>query len=56
MVGVLSDFFELTIGNEALRYAMAATMGIMLIPCIAFARAIPQYRRQVDGNNVDLLV
>lgn len=55
VVGVLSDFFELTIGSEALRYAMAATMGIMLIPCIAFARAIPHYRRQVDGNNVDLL-
>ena len=54
VVGVLSDVFELAIGAEALRYAMAATMGILLLPCFALARAIPQYRRQVDGHDVDL--
>ena len=55
VVGVLSDAFELAIGNEALRYAMAATMLILLLPCLCLARAIPQYRRQVDGNDVDLI-
>src|SRR5690606_35175504 len=54
VVGILSDFFELTIGSEALRYAMAATMVILLVPCFFLARAIPQYRRQVDDHDVDL--
>lgn len=53
VVGILSDFFEQAIGAEALRYAMASTMVILLLPCVCLAWAIPRYRRQVDGTDVD---
>lgn len=48
VVGILSDFFEQVIGAEALRYAMASTMIILLLPCICLAQAIPRYRQQVE--------
>ncbi|WP_150303705.1 spinster family MFS transporter [Pseudomonas saliphila] len=54
VVGVLSDLFALTIGTEALRYALASTIGILLIPCICLAIAIPKYRDQVDGTQDEL--
>ncbi|AQZ96480.1 spinster family MFS transporter [Halopseudomonas phragmitis] len=47
VVGILSDFFTLTIGSEALRYALASTIGLLAITCICFAYAIPRYRQQV---------
>lgn len=53
VVGMLSDFFEQTIGAEALRYAMASTMVILLLPCLCLVWAIPRYRRQVDGTEAD---
>lgn len=53
VVGMLSDFFEHTIGAEALRYAMASTMVILLLPCISLALAIPKYCRQIDGPKAD---
>jgi predicted MFS family arabinose efflux permease len=53
VVGMLSDFFEQTMGAEALRYAMASTIAILLLPCISLALAIPQYRRQVDRHKAD---
>ncbi|WP_185268450.1 spinster family MFS transporter [Halopseudomonas xiamenensis] len=52
VVGVLSDFFELAIGAEALRYAMASTMVILVLPCLSLALAIPRYRRQVSGPDL----
>lgn len=52
VVGILSDFFEQVIGAEALRYAMASTMVILLLPCICLARAIPSYRQQLDRSKV----
>lgn len=52
VVGVLSDFFEQAIGAEALRYAMASTMVILVIPCLSLALAIPRYRRQVSGPDL----
>lgn len=47
LVGVLSDVLERAIGVEALRYAMASVMVILLLPCLSLGWAIPIYRRHV---------
>jgi len=50
VVGVLSDVFARAIGDEALRYALASTIGLLLVPCICLCLALPKYRQQVQRN------
>lgn len=49
VVGILSDYFSATIGDEALRYALASSIGLLSITCVCLAFAIPRYRKQVDN-------
>lgn len=49
LVGMLSDYFRATIGDEALRYALASCIGLLIIPCVCLSVAMPRYRRQVDN-------
>jgi len=48
VVGILSDYFSATIGDEALRYALASSIALLVIPCVCLAFAVPRYRHQVD--------
>ncbi|MDX1464964.1 MAG: MFS transporter [Halomonas sp.] len=50
IVGVLSDYFSITIGDEALRYALSSCIALLLLPCLCLAIAIPRYRREVDDK------
>jgi len=50
VVGVLSDLFTHSIGDEALRYALASAIGLLLIPCLCLFLALPGYRRQVGAQ------
>ncbi|MOA13625.1 hypothetical protein D3C78_1336860 [compost metagenome] len=52
VVGVLSDLFSQSMGAEALRYALAATIALLVLPCLCLAIALPRYRRQVDDCSV----
>ncbi len=47
IVGILSDFFTVMLGTEALRYALAATAALLSLACVCMALAIPRYRRQL---------
>lgn len=46
VVGGLSDIFRAAIGDQALRYAMASTIALLLVPVICLSLAVPRYRRQ----------
>ena len=46
IVGVLSDFYRAAIGDQALRYAMASTIALLLVPVVCLSLAVPRYRRQ----------
>jgi len=50
VVGVLSDLFTRAIGDEALRYALASAIGLLLVPCICLFLALPRYRQYVQGT------
>lgn len=46
VVGALSDLYHAAIGDQALRYAMASTIALLLVPVICLSLAVPRYRRQ----------
>lgn len=48
IVGALSDYFRITIGDEALRYALSSSIALLIFPCLCLAAAIPRYRREVE--------
>ena len=50
VVGGLSDLFSRSMGIEALRYALASTLVLLVLPCLCLAIAVPRYRRQVDDH------
>lgn len=52
IVGMLSDYFSATIGDEALRYALAASIALLVIPCILLGFAVPRYRKHVDSHPI----
>nr|WP_178117645.1 MFS transporter [Pseudomonas sp. R5(2019)] len=47
VTGLLSDFYSARIGIEALRYALASSIGLLLITCLCLLLAIPRYRAQI---------
>lgn len=47
VVGSLSDFFAASIGKEALRYALASTVGLYVLTALCLLAAIPAYRRKL---------
>ncbi|HQZ04156.1 MAG TPA: MFS transporter [Thauera sp.] len=49
IVGGLSDFFSASIGKEALRYALASTVGLYVLTALCLLLAIPAYRRQIGA-------
>lgn len=46
VVGALSDLYHTAIGDQALRYAMASTIALLLAPVVCLSLAVPRYRRQ----------
>lgn len=49
IVGGLSDFFAASLGQEALRYALASTIGLYALTALCLALALPRYRRRLLG-------
>lgn len=47
LVGVLSDWFAPTLGAEALRYALATSMGMLMLSAVFLSLALPRYRAQI---------
>ncbi|MNJ73911.1 hypothetical protein D3C77_707700 [compost metagenome] len=47
LIGVLSDFFLPTLGAESLRYALAASVSMLVLAAIFLVLALPAYRRQL---------
>jgi predicted MFS family arabinose efflux permease len=47
VAGSLSDFFTASVGKEALRYALASTVGMYVLTSLCLAVAIPAYRRRL---------
>ncbi|MFK8330998.1 spinster family MFS transporter [Pseudomonas sp. BJa5] len=47
LIGVLSDFFVPTLGAESLRYALAASVSMLVLAAVFLALALPGYRRQL---------
>jgi predicted MFS family arabinose efflux permease len=50
IVGGLSDFFAASIGKEALRYALAATVALYVLTALCLLAALPAYRRKLGKN------
>ena len=50
VVGSLSDFFTASIGKEALRYALASTVGLYVLTALCLLAAIPAYRRKLGQS------
>ena len=47
LIGVLSDWFGATLGGESLRYALAASVGMLVLAAVFLGMALPKYRRQM---------
>ncbi|MGL6070757.1 spinster family MFS transporter [Craterilacuibacter sp.] len=45
VTGTLSDIFTPVYGSEALRYALAASLSLLVLASLTLARALPAYRR-----------
>lgn len=50
LIGVLSDFFVGTLGGESLRYALAASVSLLVLAALFLGMALPRYRRQLRGE------
>ncbi|MFD2642725.1 spinster family MFS transporter [Pseudomonas japonica] len=50
LIGVLSDFFVGTLGGESLRYALAASVSLLVLAALFLGVALPRYRRQLRGE------
>lgn len=49
IVGGLSDFFTVSLGQEALRYALASTVVLYVLTALCLIAALPRYRRRLLG-------
>ena len=49
IVGSLSDFFTVSLGQEALRYALASTVALYVLTALCLIAALPRYRRRLLG-------
>ena len=47
MTGMLSDYFTPSLGTEALRYALAASVSMVVLSAVFLAMALPRYRAQL---------
>lgn len=48
--GVLSDALSASAGDDALRYALAATVAMTLVPTLLYLAAAPAYRRSLGAT------
>ena len=53
LIGVLSDWLGSTLGGESLRYALAASVGLLGLAAGFLIMALPRYRLQVQAANVE---
>jgi predicted MFS family arabinose efflux permease len=53
VVGGLSDFFASSLGQEALRYALASSVVLYLLTVLCLLIALPRYRRQLLNTRTD---
>ena len=47
LIGMLSDHFAVTLGAEALRYALAASVSLLVLASVFLCLALPRYRAQM---------
>ncbi|MBM3103909.1 MAG: MFS transporter [Pseudomonas sp.] len=47
LIGVLSDLFAPSLGTEALRYALAASISMLMLSTVFLGMALPRYRAQL---------
>jgi MFS family permease len=47
LIGMLSDYFTPTLGAEALRYALAASVSLLVLASVFLCLALPRYRAQM---------
>jgi len=47
LVGMLSDYFTPSLGGDALRYALASSVSMLLLAVLFLAMALPRYRTQL---------
>ncbi len=50
LIGVLSDAFVGALGGESLRYALAASVSLLVLAAGFLAMALPRYRRQLQAQ------
>jgi len=51
-VGMLSDFFVPTLGDESLRYALASSVSLLVLASVFLTLALPRYRQQIKNPAV----
>jgi predicted MFS family arabinose efflux permease len=54
LVGMLSDYFTPSLGGEALRYALASSVSMLLLAVLFLAMALPRYRTQLARPTMPL--
>ncbi|EXF93416.1 arabinose ABC transporter permease [Pseudomonas fluorescens HK44] len=47
LIGMLSDYFAPTLGAEALRYALASSISLLVLASVFLSLALPRYRTQM---------
>ncbi len=47
LIGMLSDLFLPTLGSESLRYALAASVSVLVLAAVFLGLALPRYRQQL---------
>jgi predicted MFS family arabinose efflux permease len=47
LIGMLSDYFAPTLGAEALRYALASSISLLMLASVFLCLALPRYRAQM---------
>lgn len=47
LIGMLSDYFSPTLGAEALRYALASSISLLMLASVFLSLALPRYRSQM---------
>ncbi|MGH8437367.1 MAG: spinster family MFS transporter [Pseudomonas sp.] len=47
LIGMLSDYFAPSLGSEALRYALAASIALLFLAALLLAMALPRYRNHL---------
>lgn len=56
VIGVLSDVFVGTLGGESLRYALAASVSLLVLAAGFLLMALPRYRRQMRAKGAEVVV